>query len=147
MENLQGFTSERVVNGSFGEVWVNGDYMAELTGCEATVTIEYEDINQPRKLSVGKKMLGWTGEGSLTFNHVTSRFIKLLTGSLKEGKQVSMDIMVKIDDPDAFGMERINLKNCTFNDLTLANFQAKTKGEREVSFNFDGYEPLDLIER
>ena len=34
--------SGKVINGTFGEVWVDGDYMAEATGMEAKVTLEKE---------------------------------------------------------------------------------------------------------
>lgn len=137
---------EQVINGSWGESWVDGDYMFEIKGLEAKIAIEYEDINRARKLGTSKKMIGWEGEGSLTFHKVTSRFIKLIADKLKEGKQVSVPIITKLDDPDSIGAERVVLKNCTFNDLTLANWEAKTAGEEESSFNFDDYEPLDLID-
>ena len=137
---------EQVVNGSWGEIWINGDYMAEVKGVEAKLGIEYEDINRPRKLGTGKKMIGYDGEGSLTFHKVTSRFIKLISDTLKQGKQLSVPIISKIDDPDSIGAERVVLQNCTFNDLTLANWEAKTAGEDETSFNYDDWDFLDLIE-
>ena len=104
---------EQVINGSWGEAWLDGDYLAEITGLEAKI--------------------------------VTSRFIKLLSDNLKAGKQTSVTIITKLDDPDSVGVERIAIKNATFNDLTLANWEAKTKGEEEASFNYDDWEPLDTI--
>lgn len=138
--------AKQVVNGSWGEAWVNSDYMAEVTGVEAVIEMDYEDINQPRKLSTGKKLLGWEGSGTLNFNKVTSRFIKLIGDNLKTGKQTETDIITKLDDPDALGAERIVLKNVVFEDLTLANWEAKATGEEDTSFFFDDWEPLDLID-
>jgi len=137
---------EQVINGSYGEIWVEGDYMAEVTGFEAKIAIEYEDINRPRKLGKAKKMIGYEGTGSLKFHKVTSRFIKLVSDSLKSGKQVSVTIISKLDDPDALGAERVVVKNATFNDLTLANWEAKKAGEEESAFNFDDWDLLDLID-
>ncbi len=137
---------EHVINGSYGEIWVEGDYMAEVTGFEAKIAIEYEDINRPRKLGKAKKMIGYEGTGSLKFHKVTSRFIKLVSDSLKSGKQVSVTIISKLDDPDALGAERVVVKNATFNDLTLANWEAKKAGEEESAFNFDDWDLLDLID-
>lgn len=136
---------EQVINGSWGEVWLENEYMAEITGFEAKIDIEYEDVNRPRKLGKGKKMIGYEGTGSLKFHKVTSRFIRLISDRLKEGRQISVTIISKLDDPDALGAERVVVKNATFNDLTLANWEAKTKGEGESPFNFDDWEPLDLI--
>lgn len=136
---------EQVINGTWGEVWIDGDYMAEIKGFEAKIAIEYEGIDRPRRLGKARKMLGWEGEGSITFHKVTSRFIKLIAEKLKEGKQVSATIISKLDDPDSLGAERIAVKNATFNDLTLANWEAKTAGEGETAFNYDDYDFLDLI--
>lgn len=138
--------AKQVINGSFGEVWVNGDYMAEITGCEANVEMEYEDINTPRKLSTGKKLLGWEGNGSLSFNKVTSRFVKLVAEDLKAGRQTEVDIISKLDDPDALGAERVVFKNSVFEGLTLANWEAKATGEEDTSFFFDDFDMLDLID-
>lgn len=134
-----------VINGTWGEAWLDGDYLAEITGLEAKIDIDYEDINIPRKLGTAKKMTGWSGTGSLKFNKVTSRFIKLIATSLKEGKQISVTIISKLDDPDALGAERVALQNVTFDDLTLANWEMKTAGAEETAFGYDDFELLDLI--
>lgn len=137
--------SSQVINGSFGEAWLNGEYLAEVKGVEAVVEIEYEDVNRPRKLGKGRKMIGYEGTGALTVHKVTSRFIKLISDSLKEGKQPFFTIITKLDDPDAIGAERVILKNVTPDSLTLANWEAKTLGEEEMPFAFEDWEPLDLI--
>lgn len=128
-----------------GEVWIEGDYMAEIKAFEAKIAIEYEDINRPRKLGKAKKMIGYDGTGSLKFHKVTSRFIRIVSDNLKRGKQTSVTIISKLDDPDALGAERVVVKNATFNDLTLANWEAKKAGEDDTAFNFDDWDLLDLI--
>jgi len=137
---------EQVINGSWGEAWLDGDYLAEIKGLEARLAIEYEDIDRPRKLGKGKKMIGYEGTGSLKLHKVTSRFIKLLSDNLKQGKQTSFTVISKLDDPDALGAERIMIKNVTLEELTLANWEAKTTGEEEIPFSFDDWEPMDLID-
>jgi len=136
---------EQVINGSYGEIWVNDTYVAESTGLTAEIGITYEDISRPRKLSVGKKMTGIEQTGSLKLNKVTSRFIKILSDDLKAGRQTYVTIISKLDDPDALGAERILLKNVIFEGLTLANWEAKSVGNEEVSFFFDDWELLDII--
>lgn len=137
--------ANQVINGTYGEAWVDGDYLSEVTGVEAVIEIDYVDVNIPRKLSTGKKMIGWEGSGSLSFNKTTSRFIKLMGDDLRAGRQTMVDVIVKLDDPDAIGAERVALKNVVFESLTLANWEAKAIGEGEVSFFFDDWQPLDLI--
>lgn len=137
--------AEQVINGSWGEAWLDGEYLAEIKGLEAKIAIEYEDIDRPRRLGKGKKMIGYEGTGNLKLNKVNSRFIKLLSDNLKQGKQTSFTVISKLDDPDALGAERIIIKNVTLEEVTLANWEAKTSGEEEVPFSFDNWEPLDLI--
>ena len=69
--------SGKVINGTFGEVWVDGDYMAEATGMEAKVTLEKEEVKQSGTLSKGYKVTGIEGKGTLKLNKVTSYFIKI----------------------------------------------------------------------
>ena len=38
------------------------------------------------------------------------------------------------------------IKNVTLEELTLANWEAKTTGEEEIPFSFDDWEPMDLID-
>ena len=43
---MQSYTPDRVINGTFGEVTIGDDYMAEVTGLEAKVTLEKTEVNQ-----------------------------------------------------------------------------------------------------
>ena len=43
---MKSYTPERVINGTFGEVWVDDDYMAEVTALEAKVSLEKTEVNQ-----------------------------------------------------------------------------------------------------
>ena len=135
-----------VINGSYGELWIDDEYMAEVIAVEAKVDIEYEDIKRVRNLGVGKKMLGYEGTGSIKLHKVSSRFIKKQTEHLMQGKQYSATVILKLDDPDSLGAERVVLKGVTFNDLTLANWEAATAGEEEVDINFETWEFLDTID-
>ncbi|MCK9325828.1 MAG: phage tail tube protein [Bacteroidales bacterium] len=120
--------------------------MAEVTGLTAEVAIEYEDVNMPRKLGKGRKMIGLEGTGSIKLNKVTSRFIALLSDNLKSGRQTTVTIISKLADPDALGAERIVVKDAILDGMTLANWEAKTKGEEEVNFGFSDWDLLDIIE-
>ena len=48
--------------------------------------------------------------------------------------------------PDAYGTERVVLKNVSFDDLTLADWEADTLGSTECPFTFTDYEYLDTVE-
>lgn len=142
---MNGYRAEQVINGSHGELWINGDYVAEITGFEAKVTLEKSEVHMVKKLSKGYKVTGYEGKGSIKLNKVTSRFIKLMNDNMKKGKQTVCTIISKLDDPDAMGAERIIIKDATFDELTLANWEAKKNGEESIPFTFSDWDVLDVI--
>lgn len=140
-----GFSPEKAINGTFGSVWIDDYFLAEVTGLEAKVSLEKTEVNQVGTLAKGYKITGIDGKGTVKLNKVTSYFINLLSKNIQEGKTTTCTIISKLDDPDSDGVERIKLKGCTFDELTLANWEAKKLGEESVAFSFTGWEILDTI--
>ena len=82
---------------------------------------------------------------TIKLNKVTQYFINLQSENIQAGKTTSCTIISKLQDPDSDGAERIKLTGCTFDELTLANWEAKKLGEESVPFSFTGWELLDTI--
>lgn len=143
---VQAYRSEQVVNGTWGELWIDGDYMAEITAFKAEIDIGFADVNMTRSLAKHKKMVEYEGKGEFKFNKVTSRLSKKISDNLKQGKQTVCTIMSKLDDPDAMGAERIVVKDATLEKLTLADWEAKKNGEETIPFTFTDWDFLDTIE-
>ena len=139
------YTAQQVINGTWGELWIDGSYMAEVTGFEAKVTLEKSDVNMTRKLAKAQKVTGYSCSGTVTMNKVSSYFIKKLNDDMKAGKQTSCTIISKLDDPDSLGAERVVIKDAVFDELTLANWKAKELGEESVPFTFSDWDFLDTI--
>lgn len=139
------YAPEKTINGTFGELWVNDDYMAEVTGLEAKVTLEKTEVNQTGSLAKGYKITGIDCKGTIKLNKVTSYFIDLLSENTKAGKTTSCTIISKLADPDASGVERVRLTGCTFDELSLANWETKKLGEESIPFSFTGWEIMDSI--
>ena len=142
---MKSYTPEKVINGTFGEVWVDDDYMAEVTALEAKVSLDKTEVNQVGTLAKGYKITGIDGKGTLKLNKVSSYFIKKLSDNTKAGKTTTCTIISKLNDPDSFGAERIQLNGCTFDELTLANWEAKKLGEESIAFSFTSWGVLDTI--
>lgn len=142
---MKSYTPERVINGTWGEVWVDDDYMAEVTALEAKVSLEKTEVNQVGTLAKGYKVTGIEGKGTLKMNKVSSYFIRKLSDNIKAGKTTSCTIISKLADPDLFGAERIQLNGCTFDGLTLADWEAKKLGEESIAFSFTRWDVLDCI--
>ena len=134
------------MNGAWGEVWIDGDYMAEVTAFEAKVSLGKTNSNMIRRLAKAQKVTGFSCSGSLTMNKVSSFFIKKLNEDMKQGKQTACTIISKLDDPDAIGSERMVIKDAVFDELILANWSAKTLGEEQINFTFSDWDLLDIAE-
>ena len=137
--------ANKQINGTFGSVWVNNEKWLDVSAFEAKVTIEYEDVDMAEDLAKHKKMIGWTGDGSLTVKKVYSRGAGLLANSVKSGILPDISLVGKLADPGAFGSERVAINEVTFNEFMLLKFEQKTLGTEELPFNFADYDPIDLI--
>lgn len=137
--------AERVINGTFGEVWLDGDKVSECYGLEAKVEIDKEEIPVCGKLGTDTKMMGYKGTGTMRLHKVNSRMMLLISNQIKAGINPRFQILSALKDPAAFGAERVLIKDACFDDLTLANWEAKAKGETECPFTFTDWEPLDTI--
>jgi len=138
--------ANRIINGTFGELWLDGDRVSECFGLEARVEIEKEDVPVCGKLGTDTKMVGYKGTGTLKLHKVNSRMMIKLSENIKNGINPRLQILSAIKDPAAFGAERVLIKDACFDDLVLINWEAKVKGETECPFTFTDWDPLDLIE-
>ena len=143
---IRDIQDEQVINGTFGEVWIDDTYLATLTKFEAKVAMTNGDILRPRDLWKGKKLLELEGSGSLTMGKYSSIGIQLMHTKLSQGRTPVVKIMGKLDDTTALGAERIMLKNVTFSELTLFDFEHAKALEETIPFNFRHYELYDFIE-
>jgi hypothetical protein len=143
---MKSYAPEKVINGTYGELWIDDDYMAETTGLEAKVTLEKTEVNQAGTLAKGQKVTGIEGKGTIKLNKVTSYFAKKLSDSIKQGKTPVCTIISKLADPDALGVERVKITGVTFDELTLADWEVKKLAEESVPFTFTGWDFLDTID-
>lgn len=141
-------SGNRVINGTWGEIWLDGDKVSELIGLQAKVTLTKEDVNMCGVLAKETKVTGWEGTGTLRLHKVNSRMAMKLGDKIKRGKDVRFVIVSKLADPDTVDSqaERIVLKNVSFDDLTLVDFEAKALGQVECPFTFTNYDFIDQIQ-
>lgn len=137
--------SQNVIAGTFGAVWVNDEEWLHVTKFEAKVTGEYEDVLMAGRLTTGRKYMGWTGEGTITVNKVNSTITKMLGENFKKGIVPEIKIVARLDDPNAYGAERVEILDVTFNEFMLLNFEVKAKMEEEVPFSFEDYNLIDTV--
>ncbi len=137
--------ANRVINGTFGEVWLDGEYVAEGYGLEAVVDIQKEDIPVVGKLATDSKMMGYKCTGSVRLHKVNSRMAIKISDSIKQGINPRFQILSVLNDPAAYGAERVLIKDANFNNLTLAQWETAQKGQVEAPFTFTDWKYHDQI--
>jgi hypothetical protein len=137
--------ASRVINGTYGRVWVNGELWAEVDAFEAKVTVNYEDVNIANNGATYKKATGWSGEGSMTIKKIYSRVQRAMAENVRRGIYPRFEIVGKVEDPDAYGAERVALHDVTINEFFLLKFEQKTLGSEEIPFAFSDYKMIDTI--
>ena len=137
--------ANRVINGSNGTAWINGELLSDVDSLELKVTLDYGDVNFSEDFGTYKKFLGWTGEGSIVFKKVYSRGINLLAEAVKTGKMPEITITSKLSDPDSYGQERVSVTDVTFNEFLLTKLEQRTLLQEELSFAFGDFDVLEAI--
>lgn len=138
-------SAKRVINGTFGEVWLDGEKVAECTACQLRVSKNKQTINLCGQFMADSKATSGSGTGSLTLYKVDSGLIEK-QADLQDGVDRRFTIVSKLRDPDSWGAERVAAYNVSFDDLTLADWRAATEGTVTAAFTFSRFELLDQIE-
>lgn len=143
---MDNFNASQVMSGTQGEIWIDGKYMAEVTAFKAEIKLIKEEVNQVKKMFKQYKVTGCEGTGNVKMNHVSSYFLNLLAENIKKARQTAVTIVVKLDDPDAVGAERISITDATFDKLTLMDWEAKKLTSDDYDFTFTEFDILDTAE-
>lgn len=138
-------SAKRVISGTWGELWVDGYKIAECYKFQAKYSHSKDDIALCGQMATDSKTTGTKGTGSVGLYKVYSRFSDYLD-SVLEGKDMRATIISKLADPDSYGAERIAVYNVSFDEHTLADWEAKNVGKVEIPFTFTKHEFLDRIE-
>lgn len=139
-------SAKRAISGTWGEVWLDDDKVSECYGLQAKVSFNKTDVAICGQMAVDKKVVSTSNTGSLRMHKVNSRMARKIGKDISNGKDVRFTVISKLSDPDAYGAERVVLKNVSFDDLTLADWEANNLGTIEAPFTFTAYKYLDEIE-
>lgn len=137
--------AKRICNGTFGELWLDGDYVGEAYKAQAKIEFNKETIKQCGTFFEDNKIVGCKGTGSVTMHKVNSRMAMKIAEMVKNKQDVRFTLISKLADPDSYGAERISLTGVQFDDLTLFDWEAGKPLETEAPFIFTDYEYLDQI--
>jgi len=142
---MDSYNASQVLSGTYGDMWLSGNMMAETTALQAKVTLKKSTIPMCGSLVDGQKVTGMELKGTVKLNKVTSAFINLLSADIKLGKTPVFSIISLLADPDGLGEERISLTGVIFDELTLIDWEAKKEGTESMPFTFQDWTILDTI--
>ncbi|WP_128896319.1 phage tail tube protein [Longirhabdus pacifica] len=139
--------ASRTINGTFGEVWYDGEWLTNIKSAEAAVEINKEEIQRAGTRWVAHKVTSLTGSGTMTGYKITTEFIERIGQVADDTKGPFVtSIMMKLADPESFGAYRVRLKGVQFDSIPLMNYEVGSIVEEELPFTFTGYELEDKIQ-
>lgn len=130
--------ASRVCNGTYGKVYLDGEWQNNANECTADVEIDQKEITPCGSEWTGYKNGAKKGSGTIKGYKITSKMI--------ERGFKGFEVLTTLEDPEAYGYERIRLKNCKASKINLVNFKGGEVVEEETPFTFVGYELVDPIE-
>lgn len=130
MANIPG---QKVISGSKGNLWLNGELLAEVKSIESKATINRETIRMAGSYDEESKVTSVSCAGSFVLNKVYSTESQFIE-TFKDGIDTRFQLYITLDDPDAYGRESVQLDNCWFTEITVVQFETGTILEREFPF-------------
>lgn len=137
--------ASKTMNGAFGKMFHDGEWLMNVTKAEATVEIGKEDVPLAGTRWLGQKSTTLKGTGSMTGYKLTNAFLKRIAqiADDKKGTFVTELIML-IDDPEAPEYkQRVRLKGVQFDTIPLLSYEHGSFVEEETPFTFTGFEFLN----
>lgn len=137
--------ASRIMSGTWGELWINGEKVAETYKFQAKRTANKEKVAMCGAMATDTKTMSTEGTGSVGLRKVTSRMSYIVGDALEKGQDPRFTIISKLNDPDAYGAERVALYNVSFDDETISDWEAGQMGNIECPFTFTKREFLDRV--
>jgi len=132
---MSGLSANRVLSGSFAEIWVDGNRIAEASGIQLTVKLIRSEVQIG--MDVDSKITGCRGEGQLRLRQVFSRFFDVMEQAAA-GKDLRVTITTALKDPDSMNgeEERYSVDNVALDSLPLVNYATGKVNEQVIPFRF-----------
>ena len=140
------FNHNKVIRGTFGKVWVDGERLSNVKTFEAKATIDYEDMDVNGDFGQKKRYMGYSIAGTMTLHKYDSFILSKYHAGVMNGELPEITVVSALDDPTGYGAERVALHDVKFDEITLSKFENRTVTEEEVPFTAGSFEFLDLIE-
>lgn len=143
--NKTKMSANDTINGTFGSVWINGIKFANIKSFESKTNFSWEAVDIAEDPGEHQRYMGYSGEGTMTFNKVDSSIVDMLIDDIKAGRFPEITVIGKLEDSARTQAERVQYNEVTFDSITLQKFEQKKLVEEEVPFKFASFDLLDKI--
>ncbi|OSA97778.1 UNVERIFIED_ORG: phage portal protein [Clostridium botulinum] len=137
MSTKKELDSSRICSGTYGRVFKDGKEYPQVSECTADVERDMKETP-----TVGSEWVSY--KGGLKKGSGILKGWKVTSEMIQQGFN-RFELLTELDDPEAYGAERIRLKNCQFTKINLVNFKAGEVIEEEMPFVFSDFDLLDPI--
>lgn len=122
-----------VLTGTDVTVWLNGEEVGTWTTLEATVTVNYEDVQIG--MDVDRKAVSWQGDGNLN-QQATNSFTVDMFNQLKSNPDARFTIEGELTKRSTGEKEAYSISGVTFDTLPLASWNKGELVNKEMAFRF-----------
>jgi len=137
-------SAARIMNGTHGQLWEDGNLIAECTAFQLKIAKNFEDKNRCGQMATDRKLISVKITGSMTLDKVYTRGAHD-SDSAMSGHDVRHTLVGALDDPDAYGAERVAAYGVSYDEQTLADWAAAKAGSVTIPFQATGYKYLDKV--
>lgn len=154
-EFTNALTAAEIMDGSTGEVRINGKWQADVTDVTGTVRQERRTVNMSGRRRASYKGGQVSGEGTLRFQKVDDRwekdFFQHTSLSLKEQRELkkqgllksrAFPLLIVVDDPEAYGASYLKLGGVIVWEMPVG-YSLTELIERELPITWETEEPVD----
>ena len=141
------FTSNKILKGTNGRLWVNTEPMADVKSFEAKSSADFEEISVNGDFGKKHVFTAYSISGTMTLHKIDSYIFNLYADAYQRGEMPDVYIIASITDPQTSQTQRVRLTGVQFSEITLLQFENGTVLEEEVPFTAEGVKPLDGITR
>jgi hypothetical protein len=135
----------RVINGTHGSVWADGEEWAEVTAFQVKVAKNKSTITFCGQMTEDSKVTGVKITGSMTMHKIYTRGSDEVE-QVQAGHDPRKTLVGALADPDAFGAERISVYGVSFDEVPVMDWAAEKEGSITIPFTATRVEYLDKIE-
>lgn len=139
-------TARNAISGTHTTCWWDGDICYEASSVEIKIKPNRETVQFSGEMIEDSKLMSVAGTYSIKIRKIYSRSAEYAE-QMMQGIDPRITLIAKLDDPDAWGHERVKITNAWFDEIPVFSSENGKIVEEEYAGGFTGLQFLDKIEK